>query len=128
MKIMLYKIAIWLLDLLVKKAVSDNLKSFKIDWKEIHIKCKSYRIKLINYRIKNQYVFDTVDFYFFRLYMISLFTTLTLSAILCTIDYFSHSENDLAYQLFKYKLGLICLLMIIVGFLPLPQKPNRLKT
>lgn len=127
MKTILYKIAIWLLDLLAKKAISDNLKSFKIDLKKIFDKGKVLKQKLIMFAKRHQFTFDTVDFYFGRIYLVSLFATLMLSAILCTVEYFNHSGNDLGFQLFKYKLGLICLLMIIVSFLPLPQKPVRLK-
>lgn len=122
---MIKLLLLWFLNLLAEKVIVDNLISFKIKWKRSYVKAVIIRRKLILYREQNNYSFDMADFIFGRLYMSLLFVILILCAIGCTVDYINHSENNLAFQLFNFKVVVLFAFVITISFLPLPPKPKK---
>ena len=118
-------ILLYLLDLLLKKFISDNLRSFKVSPKRLRIIWKFKRRQAARYRINNPYLFDRADYIFDRSSKCCLYAIIILMGVLATISYFTSIENTLALQVFWFKLTFIFIAVILISFLPSIPKPER---
>jgi lipoprotein signal peptidase len=120
MKALMVKFILWVLDLLTKKFVSDNLRSFKIDFKRMKPKVRAWEIK---HNKGIAWVFYIGDRGYAICISMAICLLMAVTAIKCSVE----PNNSLALPLFCCVSLIALALFTLIMFAPMEPKPIRKK-
>jgi|GEM_PF-6861111 hypothetical protein len=110
----------WMIDFLIKKLLSDNLRSFKIDFKRFRTKGRAWAIR---HNKSIAWVFYVGDRGYAICISMAICSLMAVTAIKCSAE----PNNSLALPLFCCVSLIALALFTLIMFAPMEPKPIRKK-